>query len=70
MLYTVRYLATDNFIFLYYEYLLGATTVREIVRGTCDAICEWTRPIKGLIKKFRDLVIENYNLFLMAKNIK
>jgi len=36
-----RYLATGNsFISLHYEYLLGATTVREIVRDTCDAIWE------------------------------
>ena len=40
--YTVcRYLATGNrFISLHYEYLLGATAVREIVRDTCDAIWE------------------------------
>jgi len=36
-----RYLATGNsFISLHYEYLLGATTLREIVRDTCDAIWE------------------------------
>jgi len=36
-----RYLATGNsFISLQYEYLLGATVIREIVRDTCDAIWE------------------------------
>ena len=40
-----RYLATGNsFISLYYEYLLGATTVRETVRDTCDAIWECLKP--------------------------
>jgi len=40
--YTVcRYHATKHrFISLNYEYLLGATTVLEIVGDTCDAICE------------------------------
>ena len=41
----VQYLATGNsFISLHYEYLLGATTVREIVRDTCDAIWECLKP--------------------------
>jgi len=36
-----RYLATGNsFISLHYEYLLGATTAREIVGDTCDVIWE------------------------------
>jgi len=40
-----RYLATGNsFISLHYEYLLGATTVREIVRDNCDAIWECLKP--------------------------
>ena len=40
-----RYLATGNsLISLHYEYLLGATTVREIVRDTCDAIWERLKP--------------------------
>ena len=40
-----RYLATGNsFISLNYEYLIGATTVREIVRGTSDAIWECLKP--------------------------
>jgi len=40
-----RYLATGNsFISLHYEYLLGATTVREIVRHTRDAIWECLKP--------------------------
>ena len=44
--YTVcMYLATGNsFIFLHYEYLLGAATVCEIVRDTCDAIWECLQP--------------------------
>jgi len=44
--YTVcRYLETgNNFITLHYEYLLSATTVREIVRDTCDAIRECLKP--------------------------
>jgi len=41
-----RYLATGNsFISLHYEYLLGATTVREIVRDTCDAVWECLKPV-------------------------
>jgi len=40
-----RYLARGNsFISLHYEYLLGVTTVREIVRDTCDAIWECLKP--------------------------
>ena len=40
-----RYLATRNsFISLHYEYLLGATTVREIVTDTCDVIWERLKP--------------------------
>jgi len=40
-----RYLATGNsFISLHYDYLLGATTVREIVRDICDAIWECLKP--------------------------
>jgi len=40
-----RYLATGNsFISLHYGYLLGATTVGEIVRDTCDAILECLKP--------------------------
>jgi len=38
-----RYLATgSSFISLHYEYLRGATTVREIVRDTCDK-SDWIR---------------------------
>ena len=41
-----RYLATGNsFISLHYEYLFGATTVREIVRETCDAVWECLTPV-------------------------
>ena len=40
-----RYLVTGNsFISLHYEYLLDATTVREIARDTCDAIWECLKP--------------------------
>jgi len=40
-----RYLATGNsFISLHYEYLLGATIVRGIIRDTCDAIWECLKP--------------------------
>ena len=40
-----RYLATgNNFISLHDEYLLGATTVREIIRVPCDAIWECLIP--------------------------
>src|SRR5215510_16500882 len=40
-----RYLAMGNsFVSLHYEYLLGVTTVREIVRDTCDAIWECLKP--------------------------
>jgi hypothetical protein len=40
-----RYLAMGNsFISLQYEYLLIATTVCEIVRGTCDMIWECLKP--------------------------
>ena len=44
--YTVcRYFATGNsFISLHYEYLLGATTVREIVRDTRHAIWQCLKP--------------------------
>ena len=44
--YTVcRYLATGNiFISLDYKYLFVATSVREIVRDTCDAIWECLKP--------------------------
>jgi len=44
--YTVcRYLATgNNFIYLHYEYVLGAITIREIVRDTCDERCECLKP--------------------------
>ena len=39
------YFATGNsFTSLHYEYLLGATTVREIVRDTCDTIWECLKP--------------------------
>ena len=44
LLFTSRYLATGNsFHSLHYEYLLGVTTIREIVRDTCEAIwkCLW-----------------------------
>jgi len=34
----------NSFISLHYEYLLGAPTVREIVRGTCDIIWESLKP--------------------------
>jgi len=52
MLFTSRYLATGNsFHSLLYEYLLGVTTVRKIVRDTCEAIWECLRdafmPQKG-----------------------
>jgi hypothetical protein len=45
--YTVfGYLATDNsFISLHYDFLLDATTVREIVGHTCDAIWEYLKPV-------------------------
>ena len=40
-----RYRATGNcFISLHYEYLLGATTVREIIRDICDVIWECLKP--------------------------
>jgi hypothetical protein len=43
--YTVcRYFATGNsFISLHYEYLLVVTTVREIVRDTCEAIWDFLK---------------------------
>ena len=34
----------NSLISLHYEYLLGATTVHEIVRDTCDAIWECLKP--------------------------
>ena len=34
----------NSFISLYYEYLLGAGTVREIVREACDEIWERLKP--------------------------
>ena len=38
-MFTCRYLATGNsFHSLHYEYLLGVTTIREIVWDTCEAI--------------------------------
>lgn len=41
-----RYLATGNsFVSLHYEYLLGETTIREIVLTTCDALWECLVPI-------------------------
>ena len=47
-----RYLATGNiFISLHYEYLLDATTVREIVRDNCDAM--WER-LKSACMSVRD----------------
>jgi len=40
-----RYLVIGNsFTSLHYAYLLSATTVREIVRGTCDMIWECLKP--------------------------
>jgi hypothetical protein len=44
--YTVyRYLAAvNNFISLHYEYIIGATTVYEIVRDTCHAIRKCLEP--------------------------
>ncbi|GFG31975.1 hypothetical protein Cfor_10194, partial [Coptotermes formosanus] len=44
LLRVTRYLATgSSFHSLHYEYLLGATTIREIVRDTCEAIWECLR---------------------------
>jgi hypothetical protein len=40
-----RYLTMGNsFISLHYEYLLGATTVCDIVRDTCEVIWEFLKP--------------------------
>ena len=39
ILLTFRYLATGNsFNVLHFEFLLGATTIREIVKSTCQVI--------------------------------
>jgi hypothetical protein len=44
LLFTSRYLAAGNsFLLLHYEYMLGVTTIREIVRDTCEAIWECLR---------------------------
>ena len=52
-----RYLATGNsFIPLHYEYLLGAKTVREIVRDTCDAIWECLKPTYISARDKNDLI--------------
>lgn len=41
-----RYLATGNsFHSLHYEFLLGITTIREIVRSTCEAIWTCLQPV-------------------------
>ncbi|CAK1598457.1 unnamed protein product [Parnassius mnemosyne] len=43
---TLRYLASGNSInSLYYEYLIGATTIREIVEDTCEKFWECLQPI-------------------------
>ena len=40
-----RYLTTGKILIsVYYEYLVGATTVREIVRDSCNAIWEYLSP--------------------------
>ncbi|KAJ8945189.1 hypothetical protein NQ314_009304 [Rhamnusium bicolor] len=42
----MKYLATGNsFNSLHYEYLLGATTIRELVRTICEAIWICLDPI-------------------------
>lgn len=53
-----RYLATGNsFRSLHYEYLLGATTIREIVKDTCEQLWKCLQPLHMAEKTEDDWMI-------------
>ena len=63
-----RYLATGNsFQSLHFEYLLGVTTIREIVRSTCEAIWNCLQP-KFMPQKTEEDWLQIANLFYERTN--